>query len=92
MAEQTPARALAGRLTAATNWVSPDRPKPVGELEQVLKEMIRDARAVARFIRVHEGLTVRTEIELVPFGSLSHSGYKSKLVEPFAVRLKTTFG
>jgi hypothetical protein len=31
---------------------------------------------------VHEELTVRSEIELVPFGSLSHSGYKSKLVEP----------
>ena len=31
--------------------------------------------------KVREELTVRAEIELVPFGTLSRSEYKSKLVE-----------
>ena len=33
-------------------------------------------------VKLREELTVRAEIELVPFETLSRSEYKSKLVEP----------
>ena len=41
-----------------------------------------DALAEAIRSRLREVLTVQTRVELVPWGSLSRSEYKSKLVEP----------
>ncbi len=50
-------------------------------------ELARDAAATAQLTeaigaKLREELTVRAEIELVPFGALSRSEYKSSLVEP----------
>jgi phenylacetate-CoA ligase len=41
--------------------------------------------------RLREVLSIRTSIELVPWGSLQRSEYKSRLVAPFTGGLKTTF-
>jgi len=41
-----------------------------------------DELAKAIRTRLRDVLTVQTEVDLVPWGSLSRSEYKSKLVEP----------
>jgi phenylacetate-CoA ligase len=67
------------------------RPRAPGVKQEpplpVTVELARDTRptdALADAIgtKLREELTVRAEIELVAFGSLSRSEYKSKLVEP----------
>ena len=56
-------------------------PLPVS-VELATETTAGDELADAISAKLREALTVRTEIELVPFGKLSRSEYKSKLVEP----------
>ena len=69
------------------------RPRAAGVKQDpplhVLVELARDARpdpSLARAIRerIREVLVVQTRVELVPWGALERSEYKSKLVDPLA--------
>jgi phenylacetate-CoA ligase len=85
-------------LREVVNTFAPDvsgyilvRPRSAGVKQEpplpVSIELAPDREATDRLsdairAKVREELTVRAEIELVPFGALSRSEYKSKLVEP----------
>ncbi len=64
----------------ASEGVKQEPPLPVSV--ELVKGVVPDAPlAEAIADRVREALVVRVEVELVPFGSLRRSEYKSKLVE-----------
>jgi phenylacetate-CoA ligase len=85
-------------LREVVNTFAPDvsghilvRPRSAGVKQEpplpVSIELAPDREATDRLsdairAKVREELTVRAEIELVPFGALSRSEYKSQLVEP----------
>jgi phenylacetate-CoA ligase len=60
--------------------VKQEPPLPV-RIELAPEREATDRLSDAIRAKVREELTVRAEIELVPFGALSRSEYKSKLVE-----------
>jgi phenylacetate-CoA ligase len=63
-----------------TPGVTQDPPLPV-QIELASGELVNDGLAGAIHAKLREVLTVRTRVELVPWGTLSRSEYKSKLVE-----------
>jgi phenylacetate-CoA ligase len=63
-----------------TPGVTQDPPLPI-RVELANGELVNDELADAIHARLREVLTVRTRVELVPWGTLSRSEYKSKLVE-----------
>jgi phenylacetate-CoA ligase len=64
-----------------TRGVMQDPPLPIS-VELASGEPEDDELADAIHTKLREALTVRTRVELVPWGTLSRSEYKSKLVEP----------
>ena len=63
-----------------TPGVTQDPPLPI-QVELASGELVNDELADAIHAKLREVLTVRTKVELVPWGTLSRSEYKSKLVE-----------
>ena len=67
-------------VTPRSEGVKQEPPLPV-DVELALEAERDDALAAAIRDRLREALVVQTDVDLVPWGSLERSEYKSTLVE-----------